>query len=398
MNRSHVWTLFRKEMTDILRDRRTLFLLFVMPLVVYPLVLVGLGGIGAVAKKRLDEQRLNIGNVNGSCSLSNLDAEHLSALTVDSSDAKSMLSEKTIDAFVECAPGEDSSDRFRIGYSQRFERSVDAEKRLNRWVKRLSDELLAKRLIEKGLPAGFATPLKVESQDVLTAEEDKLMVALAKTLPSLLLFILFLSTPYAALDVTAGEKERGTLETLLVTPVSPWQWMTAKFLAVFSLSMLSTVMQFGSMSALMQLVMKAHGQTLFSWEQTLKVFLCLLPAAVFASGICLAAASMARSFRESQNLMSPVILLATVPTFAATMPGVSLNDFTAWVPMLNVALLCREILLGTVETRYVVEVIVSILLFAVMAIGWAIKMFQSETFRFGGADSWSEVWTLWRRR
>jgi sodium transport system permease protein len=122
--------------------------------------------------------------------------------------------------------------------------------------------------------------------------------------------------------------------------------------------------------------------------QVLTMLVCLVPAALLLSGISLAVASTARTFKEGQSLMSPVMLACLAPALLSQMPGIELNPVTALIPLLNVALLIKAAVLGTASVLEVLMTSLSVLAFAAVALKVAASAFNSEVFRFGGTEGW----------
>ena len=115
------------------------------------------------------------------------------------------------------------------------------------------------------------------------------------------------------------------------------------------------------------------------------------PAARRPSGPSLAASSTARTFKEGQSLMTPLMLACIAPAMISQMPGIELNHVTALVPLLNVALLIKAVVLGTAGHLDVALTALSVFGFAVLALRLAASAFNSELFRFGGTDAWKAL-------
>jgi sodium transport system permease protein len=131
-----------------------------------------------------------------------------------------------------------------------------------------------------------------------------------------------------------------------------------------------------------------------SWGQVLSLLACLLPAAILISGLALAVASLAKSVREGQNLLAPLVMVGTVPGILAMMPGVELTAVTALIPLLNLALLVKSVALSSAQPLHVVLTAVSTLLFSTFGLWLSANAFRSEALRFGGAGA---IWDLFRR-
>ena len=231
----------------------------------------------------------------------------------------------------------------------------------------------------------------VESVDIDFQKDLGPLVA-SRLLPIILVVMLFMGALYPAIDVTAGEKERGTLETLLVAPVSPLEVMAAKYLTVAVIASLATCANLAAMAATFAFgIQLGEAQTItlhFTAGQILTLLACLLPAAFMVSGVALAIASLARNFKEAQSLLTPVSVLGILPGMLALMPGIELTPLTAAVPLLNVALLVKAVTLGAVHPLEVAITLASIAICSLGALRLAANAFTSEALRFGGTESW----------
>jgi sodium transport system permease protein len=267
---------------------------------------------------------------------------------------------------------------------------MEALDRIRPVLEQLNEETLSVRLEALHLEKGFVQPVKTEPLD-LDFQKDIGPLLASRLLPMLLLTMLIIGALYPAVELTAGEKERGTLETLLVASVRPVEVMAAKYLTVSLVAVVTALANLAAMGATFGL-----GITLGPKATTFHLGLgqvgimlaCLVPAALLLSGVSLAVASTARTFKDGQSLMSPVLLICIAPAMLAQMPGIELNPVTALVPLLNVALLIKAAVLGTATALDVTLTALSVLAFAALALKVAASAFNSEVFRFGGTEGW----------
>ncbi len=403
---SVVRTLLRKELIDSLRDRRTLVMMMVVPLLLYPALLLLIGFMTSAGKARLAKAQLPVALV-GPEAEKLLPHESRPPLTpmkpMARAEAEQALRETKIWAFVDVPAGSleaiarGEQAKVELVYTKRHDRSMEAHDRLTLALQKQAGQFLIERLEQAKLPKTFGEPLKTEALD-LDFREDLGPLIASRILPAILLVMLFMGALYPAIDVTAGEKERGTLETLLVAPVRPMHVMLAKYLTVALIAVLVTVLNLAAMAATFRLGLSfAEGATIslkLAPKQIAMMLLCLAPAAFMASAVSLAVASMARSFKEAQSLLSPVMIIASIPGLAANMPGIELNHLTAIAPLLNVALLVKGAVLGTATWSHLALVVSSVGICAAIAVWMAANAFKSEALRFGGAESWRELFRL----
>ncbi len=394
--------LLRKELLDIVRDKRMLAMMLMVPLVLYPALFVITGTVMAAGKARLALQELTVA-VASDDAQAFLDLrpvpKHTTYARMTRAEGEAGLREKKIFAIVDAQPGSFAAVKAQaqgvvtIVYTKRQDRSVEARDRVRAVIDDVSKGTLIARLEEANLPATFSEPVKRKETD-LDFEQNLGPYIASRLLPIMLLLMLFLGALYPAVDLTAGEKERGTLETLLVAPVQPLDVMKAKFVAVAATSIIASVANLGAMGfAFASGVDLGAGKVTvsFSVPQILVMLSCLLPAAVLAAGISLAIASLARSFKEGQAMMTPVMLAALVPGMLAVMPGVELSAWTACIPLLNVALLIKAVILQAAQPVHVVITFVSVGLCALGTLKLAANAFHSEALRFGAVRSVKEL-------
>ncbi len=403
-------TLVKKELTEVVRDRRTLFLTLAMPLLLYPAVMLGMGTVILAGKERLKNEELTVAFASDAAQT--LFSARLPAKThgvrLPMEGARALLADKKIDVIVDVAPDAQAALDGRgqvvvqVLHTKRFDRSEEALERLRPVVQALNDGVLATRLVTLNLEAGFVTPVKLEAVDVDFQKDLGPLIA-ASLLPVTLLVWLIGGAMNSAVDLVAGEKERGTLETLLVSAVRPRDVLLAKALVVLALAIASTLTNLLAMVGTFAVgVAGVTGLTLsyhFTAGQVLTMLAALLPAAVLVTGLSVAVASLARTQREGQTWMGPLMLVGLTPAVVVQMPGIELDALTSLVPMLNVALLVKGVILQNAPWPYVLETIGSVLLFSAGAGVLAAKVFDSELARLGGTGSLRTLLNeLWRKK
>ncbi len=402
--------LLHKELLDVVRDRRTLFMTLGLPVVLYPALIISMSVLIAAGTERLKNTELIVATV-GPEAVALLKQRPVPLKTtyrpMRLEEAKVDLALQTVAAVVSAPEG--AVDSLGAGkqavvtvmYAKRFDRSREALDRMRPVLDSLNVELLQKRLDEKSLDAAFMQPVKTDPVDLdLKDSLGRLMAA--SLLPILLLTTLITGAVQAAIDTTAGEKERGTFETLLVAPVRPTQVMLAKY-ATVTIVAITTALANLSATALtfgfgVVIAGKSAMPVQFSVEQIAVMALCMLPTATLVSGLALAVASTAQTMKQGQALMVPVVLLGFAPAMVAQMPGIELTWLTSLVPLLNVALLVKAVILDTAQPFEVVLTLISVLIFSAIAFRAAALTFNSETFRFGGTASSGRLSLFWRRR
>jgi sodium transport system permease protein len=391
--------LFGKELLDVARDRRTLILTILLPVLLYPGMLLVMGAIIAAGTQRLKNEQLTVAVV-GEATEVLLARKPTPARTtwkkMARAEGEQLLRDQKVAAVVQApddaAASLDSGRQavVTIVYTKRFDRSIEALDRVRPVLESINSDALKLRLEARQLEAGFVQPVKADAVD-LEFQKDLGPLIASRLLPIVLLMMLILGALYPAVDLTAGEKERGTLETLLVSGARPVDVMAAKYLVVSTVAIVTALANLGAMAVTFGFGLSlGPGTTTFqlSAGQMLTMLACLIPAALLLAGVALSVSSTARTFKEGQSLMSPVMLVCLAPALLSQMPGVELNDYTALIPLLNVALLIKASVLGNVTPVQVGLTMGSVMLFALLALKTAATAFNSEVFRFGGTEGW----------
>lgn len=395
--------LLKKELLDTFRDRRTLIVMILLPVLLYPGLLLLMGTVMLAGKERLAREHLTIAATteDAMAILSSQPLPPNTAYTrLERADAEQRLKDKKLWAIVEAPIGSSQALAARgqvtvtVDYTKRHDRSVEALDRLRRVLKAAGVHTLSERLTEAGLPKDFAEPLRLQERDV-DFERDLGPLMASRLLPLILVVMLFMGALYPAVDLTAGEKERGTLETLLVSPVPPMQVMAAKYLTVALIATIATFANLAAMTTAFSLGLSVDPSVKMTLslkaQQVLILAIALVPTIFLVTGLALAVSSLAKSFKEGQNLLTPLVLLGTAPGIVAQIPGVELTTLTAWVPLLNVSLLIKATILGAAHASHVAITFVSVAICSLGALKLAANAFQSEALRFGGTDAWREL-------
>ena len=193
---------------------------------------------------------------------------------------------------------------------------------------------------------------------------------------------------YPAMDLTAGEKERGTMETILASPASRAEIVLGKFLLVVTASLVTA-----ALSILSFAITIFGGAELFSeltknfviavsTRALLAVLVMILPLSLIFAAALLAISVMARSYREAQTYITPLMFIVILPAMASFLPGVELNAKLALVPILNVSLVSKEIFSGQYPWGLIALIFLSTTAYAAAAIYLAVRQFSREEVLF----------------
>ncbi len=389
-----VKTILFKELLDTFRDKRMLVAMIGVPVVLYPLLFVLATQAALVQQSRTEEQVSRVALVGpGTEAIAQWLAD-AGRFEVGGDPGPGGIASGALDAVVEShgdltqtlAAG--GRAELTIRYDTAEPRSREARERLREVFEKSYERLVAERVKSAGLAETFADPLEVKEENVAPPAKSTGSI-LGAILPLIMVVMLGVGAFYPAVDLTAGEKERGTFETLLSTPATKLDIVAGKFLAVFTLSMLTGALNLASMLATLWFQLSqffeadgdgALGRMVIEVPPAaaLTLLAILVPLAFFISALMMTVALLARSFREAQAYVTPFFLAIVLPAGAASMPSVELDRVTQFIPITNVALLFRDLLLGKAHGEMAFFVFISTAVYALLALLIAAWMFQRE--------------------
>ena len=193
---------------------------------------------------------------------------------------------------------------------------------------------------------------------------------------------------YPAIDLGAGEKESGTLETLLLAPIPRSQIVLGKFLVLFSVGLTSSLLMVSSLGVLFFFLGGALDADLVGAISSIGAFdliliaVMLIPTAAIFASILLAMSIYARNYKEASGMMQPLMLLTLFPVILGMLPSVSLDWFWACVPLTNVALAMKEIVKGTMDYSKFFAIFFSTSVVAASLLAWCRSWFLREDVLF----------------
>jgi sodium transport system permease protein len=407
MNWHHIITVYLKELRDSLRDRRTLISMIVIPTLVMPILMFGVGAIMTkVIKSARDEASpiVILGGEDSPGVVAALKADKRFRIVAPGGDYKQLVSEKKIRLAVEIPGG--FEDALKAGSSQtvtlyHYEgemKSGIGVSAVERFFRDLREKTVESRLTDRGLPADVVKPFEVKRQNVAPPEKvgGNLIGGL---IPYIIIILCFTGAMYPAIDLTAGEKERGTMETLLCSPVHRVNIVLGKFLMVMTasiatmcLTLLSTGISLavagslfaGGRTAASAGAVNAPASVMPSIDPLgiFGVFAMVAPVAMLFAALLLTISLFAKSYKEAQSYVSPLIIVVIMPAMLGMLPGIELTAKTALIPILNLSLVCKEMLSGVWHWNYIGLIFGSTCVYAAVALALCVKMFSREDVMF----------------
>jgi len=399
VNLKPIRVVYFKELRDLLRDRRTVISMIVVPVFVLPGLMVA---VSLMATKVVGQARQEVAKV---MLLGGQDSpETVAALrqlkTVQfvpaAADYTNQISARIIGAALEIPPGFDAALKtdsagaaIRI-YSYEGElKSTLAAEGLEQFFRQWKDRIISRRLEGRKVPNTVLTPFSVARTNVVSSRKITGNL-IGMILPYVVILMCMTGAIYPAIDLTAGEKERGTLETLLCSPVARAHLVLGKVLIVLTASVVTALLSLSSNGVALVVVRQVarglaqgKGAPLTLDPMALEgVAVMMIPMAVFISAVMIALGLFARSSKEAGSYLQPLIIAAILPAAAGGLPGVEMNYVLAFIPVFNVSLISKEILAGVIHWKFIALVFGVMAAYAVLAVVAAVVIFKRESVLF----------------
>ncbi len=391
MNRTDVGTVFRKEIIDLLRDRRSVIASIVLPVILFPVLMFGSNRLEEMRERELEEEEMSFALEGSMEAFEDLLGEDILLKRVEVDDLTQALTDDEIQAGIILPdhlplPGEPTAD-LAILFNESSDRSRVARDRVVDHVSEWREMLQQDRLEALGASDGIIAVL--DRVEINIASAEKMAGGrLGAGIPILIVFLLINGASYVAVDLFSGEKERKTIETLLTSVVDRRSVVAGKFLAVFTMAQASTLLLIISnlLYSILGLTGEAGRNSLtISPGTALMVIAVTFPLGIFVSAALVYLASHAKSYREAQTLMLPVTLVAILPAVLGILPGTRLESIICIVPITNVAVAIREGLVGNYPVFPLIMVVVSNLVYAAWVLSMATRFLESEALILGRA-------------
>ena len=407
-----MFTLYKKEIMDLLRDKKTIIVMILVPILLYPtMMLISLFIMQGIAKDSVEkEYRIAMVESDLKNDVEDVISKgakeqkyHFKFLSYKTAEeAKEALLAKEADLVV-VSDSSDMDESTRQIFSDRLfqikiynlsasTNSSNAYANVRDVLNRYSDTV-RKRALENRFENAEAiiTPIKISAESISTSEENAGSL-IGTALPFILILAILTGAIYPAIDATAGERERGTLETIMTLPVRKSEIMVSKFLSVSSIAIFTALLNILSMSAMMVYLYKTmdlSGALTNSFEFSrfipaiVSLLICLPIFAMFTSALCLCVCIFAKSFKEANNISSPIMIVFMFAAMVSILPNVELTEKTALIPISNISLLIKSVFSLDYDVRLVALVLFSNLFYCVLMIVFMSTLFSSEDVLFG---------------
>ena len=380
--RNKIFEVLKKELREVFRDKKSLSMMLIIPIMI-PLIILGMS---AVFEGQLSKDTSAYNKIGFAYELSDSELELTKSMNIDyvidtEDKLKELFNNDKIYLYVT-----KTDNKYTLNYNSNTENGSYASILMDSYFNNYKNILQQDLLLTSGLnPENILNVITVDSNNIGTTNfYSSYIVSYA------FLFIIMaitVSATYPATDTTAGEKERGTLETLLTFPIKSRDIIVGKLLSV-TLSSIIT----GVLSLILALIAFNIANDTFTIYESAKITLSMpsiimsifviIMFSLFISGLCIAIASMCKSFKEAQSALTPLTFIALFPGMIAFMVGVKSSTLLSIVPFLNFSLVFNDISVGIINCLEIFLMFISTIIYIVIVIWVIVKSYKSEKILF----------------
>lgn len=395
MNWNNIRLVYCKEIIGAIRDRRTLISMIIIPLIFYPLLFLGIGYFTVTGQQKTDSLP-SIVTVIGEERAPGLfqileQDENIQIVDLTENTGKALESGEIyllieIPENFNITHNQGSHNLVMMHYDSTAQYSQTARRRVSGLIEEYEHQIVQQRLIEIGLKIDFVHPISTQWTDI-SSPEKKAGSLLGMLLPYIIVILIFVGAMHSAIDITAGEKERGTLATLLVSQLSRLDIVIGKYLTVMTISVTSMLLGLIGLSiafltpayVLGELsVIRIH----FTFFSFFLFFLVLAPLVGLASSLLLLIGIFARNNKEASTYITPIYMGAIFLGMVSLSQGTELAESMFLIPILNNSVTFKELLIGINDWGHIFSTFVSNSIIAFICLLTAAHLFTREKVLF----------------
>ena len=379
--KNNLWNILKKELRELFRDKKSLAMMLVIPIFI-PLLVIGMS---ALFESQMNVDTNEYNKIGFNYELSETEKQIAKEMDIDiventTKKLKGKYEEGKINLYIT------KKDNHYTIHSNSSDASTYAsnlmETYFNTYKEILQQESLSKQKIN---PEEILNIITVEEKIV---EEDNFFASYIKNYAFLFIIMaITVSATYPATDTTAGERERGTLETLLTFPIKSKDIIIGKFLGVTVSSIitgiLSLVLAVISLFLTKDMFTIYEGvNTMYSLSSIIYAILVIITYSFFISGLCIAIASTSKTFKEAQSALTPLTFISLFPGMIAFMVGITTTPLISVIPFLNFTTIFTDITAGNINILHITLMIISTIIYISIVLYYIIKQYKSERVLF----------------
>ncbi len=379
--KNNMINILKKELRELFRDKKSLAMMLIIPIFI-PLIMIGMSALFEMQANKDIEEYNKIGFAYKLSEEEKSLAEQMNieVITGTEEELKQKYDAEEINAYVT------KNEKNYIINTDGSDNSTFASNLMEEYFNSYKQILQGKYLEENGIKAGKVLDIITVSQNAL--EQDNYFGDYIKNYAFLFIIMaITVSATYPATDTTAGEKERGTLETLLTFPIKSKDIIVGKFLAV-SLSSIVT----GLISFALAIVALFVAKDMFSIYEGVDIMysvssivfgiIVIIAYSIFVSGLCISIASTSKTFKEAQSALTPLTFISFFPSFVVFMVGLKTTPVLSIIPFLNYTMIFTDIASGNIDLLNIALMAISTIIYITIIFTYIIKQYKSEKVLF----------------
>ena len=379
--KNNLWNILKKELRELFRDKKSLAMMLVIPIFI-PLLVIGMSALFE-SQMNVDTEEYN--KIGFSYELSEVEesiAKEMDIVVVHGTakELKEKYEEGNIDLYIT------KKDNHYTIHSDGSDNSSYAsslmETYFNTYKEVLQQESLSKQKINPD------EILNIITVDEKVVEEDNFFASYIKNYAFLfILMAITVSATYPATDTTAGERERGTLETLLTFPIKSKDIIIGKFLGVTVSSIITGLLSL-ALAVISLFISKdmftiyEGVNTMYSLSSIIYAVVVIIAYSFFISGLCIAIASTSKTFKEAQSALTPLTFISLFPGMIAFMIGITTTPLISVIPFLNFTTIFTDITAGNINVLHIFLMMLSTVIYISIVFFYIIKQYKSEKVLF----------------
>ena len=379
--RNNLWNILKKELRELFRDKKSLAMMLIIPIFI-PLIMIGMSALFEMQTNRDIEEYNKIGFAYELSEEEKEIAKQMNIEIVNGSEEE--LRQKYDNGEIDLYITKDGN-KYIIN-SDGSDNSSYAKNMMESYFNTYKQYLQGEYLTENNIDSNQVFNIITVEENVF--EQENFFGNYIKNYAFLFIIMaITVSATYPATDTTAGEKERGTLETLLTFPIKSKDIIVGKFLAV-SISSIVT----GLISFILAIVALLLAQNMFSiYEGTDIMFsassmvfgiVVIIAYSFFISGLCISIASTSKTFKEAQSALTPLTFISFFPSFIVFMVGLQTTPILSIVPFLNFTMIFTDIAAGNINLLNIALMAISTIIYITLIFTYIIKQYKTEKVLF----------------
>ena len=379
--KNNLWNILKKELRELFRDKKSLAMMLVIPIFI-PLLVIGMSALFE-SQMNVDTEEYN--KIGFSYELSEVEESIAKEMDIDvvhgtTKELKEKYEEGNIDLYIT------KKDNHYTLHSDGSDNSSYAsslmETYFNTYKEVLQQESLSKQKINPD------EILNIITVDEKVVEEDNFFASYIKNYAFLfILMAITVSATYPATDTTAGERERGTLETLLTFPIKSKDIIIGKFLGVTVSSIITGLLSL-ALAVISLFISKdmftiyESVNTMYSLSSIIYAVVVIVTYSFFISELCIAIASTSKTFKEAQSALTPLTFISLFPGMIAFMIGIKTTILISIIPFLNFTTIFTDITAGNINVLHIFLMMLSTVIYISIVFYYIIKQYKSEKVLF----------------